>query len=632
MKVELTERVLQIVEDYGLISGIATSLLVAIFAFFFGRKKSLSLIGENNFQVNGSIKNSNFNIQHTLTDEQVKFISTSIINDITPQICTSIKVEIEKQYQEKELQSSLRELSERRAVDEKYISVIDLLVKLDFESACSELEQIAKRGDDFSAKAWNILGNMYYFKNTEKSVEAYLMSIEADNAQFSSKNSLGLLYLREGEYSKAFQIFNELKNLTGIILKNRISASGNLGLVQEAQGKYGDAILSFMYALELAKDNPDHDNSRMLQYGNLGNIYSSRGELQLARDNYEKSLSMANHSGNRKIDIHQLNNLGTILMKQGELQQAKNIFTEALHKAEELKYVFATSNIYGNLGQVYEMWDEYEQSMTYYRKSIEINEKFGHRLGVSNQLGNIGLLLQVQGNNIEALEYFRRALAIAEDIGNKAAIIRQLNNVGLGFQLQNEIETARQYYERSLTVSKEIGSQSGIASSLASIGGFHQEKGETKQAIIAYKKALVYFDYIRNVERSAQLYCNLGILFKHEPVKSLRYYTKALDQIQGRGFRRVEAKIRVNLGVLFQGEGQLDEAISEYRHSLTISSQLEHTQEEAICYYNLATAFERLGNPKEELKMLNLCLAKYEACGQEAMVEKVRQKIDQKQE
>ena len=51
MKAELAERVLQIVEDYGLVSGIVTSLLVAIFAFFFGNQSGLRTIGRTNFAV-----------------------------------------------------------------------------------------------------------------------------------------------------------------------------------------------------------------------------------------------------------------------------------------------------------------------------------------------------------------------------------------------------------------------------------------------------------------------------------------------------------------------------------------------------------------------------------------------------
>ncbi len=84
------------------------------------------------------------------------------------------------------------------------------------------------------------------------------------------------------------------------------------------------------------------------QYGNLGNIYRTRGELDKAEEYYRKALDINKDLGSKEGMAGQYGNLGNIYYIRGELdkaceyaQRARDLFDEVgaklkVEKAERL--------------------------------------------------------------------------------------------------------------------------------------------------------------------------------------------------------------------------------------------------------------------------------------------------------
>ena len=73
-----------------------------------------------------------------------------------------------------------------------------------------------------------------------------------------------------------------------------------------------------------------------IQYGNLGILYKTRGELESAEEMYQKSLAINEALGRKEGMAKQYGNLGTLYQTRGELDSAEEMYQKALVLFTEL--------------------------------------------------------------------------------------------------------------------------------------------------------------------------------------------------------------------------------------------------------------------------------------------------------
>ncbi len=72
------------------------------------------------------------------------------------------------------------------------------------------------------------------------------------------------------------------------------------------------------------------------QYGNLGILYGTRGELEPAEEMYRKSLAINEELGRKEGMANQYGNLGSLYLKRGELKRAASYVKRCLALFREL--------------------------------------------------------------------------------------------------------------------------------------------------------------------------------------------------------------------------------------------------------------------------------------------------------
>lgn len=205
------------------------------------------------------------------------------------------------------------------------------------------------------------------------------------DGEIQGYNCVGLYYMRQKEYQKAEEYFNQGKE------KGSIESYAQLGsLYSNFYDKKDDAIY---YYLDAAK----HGHAKSMH--NLGVIFDQRFDYETALEWYNKSYATG--------DTYSLLAIGTIYLKQKKLKKA----IETFEKVGQL----GDSNGYYNLGILYKNNTEiknYTKSKEYFHKCLD--------LGNAICAGGIGTVYENEKNYDKAIEWYKKGF----ELGSKESVVR----------------------------------------------------------------------------------------------------------------------------------------------------------------------------------------------------------------
>lgn len=302
-------------------------------------------------------------------------------------------------------------------------------------------------------------------------------------------------FIRIGDLDSALMVIQKWLNLSGQDSNTIDTAAGygNLGNLYLTRGEIECA--EEMYQKSLAINQAlGHKEGMANQYGNLGNLYKIRGELEFAEDMHQKSLLI-----NEMLDCKEgmaVNycNLGNICHTRGELERAEEMYQKSLAINERLGRKEGVANQYGNLGNVYKTRGELELAEKMYKKSLSVNEMLGFKEGMASNYGNLGNLYQTLGELEHAEEMYRKSLAIEVALGRKEGMASDYGNLGNLYQTRGELERAEEMYQKSMAINEVLGFKEGMASNYGNLGNLYQARGEFERAEVMYQKSLIIFD------------------------------------------------------------------------------------------------------------------------------------------
>lgn len=195
----------------------------------------------------------------------------------------------------------------------------------------------------------------------------------------------------------------------------------NLAVLQEAQGKYDDAIASYRQVAEIDSRRWDAEEKAALLLEKQGKIVEAvkffRSAVRInpaaieARNHLALGLMKQRELGEAVQHLHKVLELaperndarvtlGTILALQGRLTNATDLFQQAL------KLEPGNAKILQNLGQVLAARGDLDKAIDYFREAVRIMPEDA---GAHESLGRA---LVEQGKKTEAAEHLREAVRI----------------------------------------------------------------------------------------------------------------------------------------------------------------------------------------------------------------------------
>jgi len=178
--------------------------------------------------------------------------------------------------------------------------------------------------------------------------------------------------------------------------------------------KYEDAIKEFENILRICIISPTEKMSILL---NLGNAYYSLSQNDKALENYNASLRVTEKVGKKTAlegKAAALGNIGLIYSDKGDLDNALKYHQDALKIDREIGYKQGETLALGNIGLIYLNKGDLDNALKYHQDALKIDREIGYKQGETLALGNIGLIYLNKGDLDNALKYLKKALKVLE--------------------------------------------------------------------------------------------------------------------------------------------------------------------------------------------------------------------------
>jgi tetratricopeptide (TPR) repeat protein len=215
----------------------------------------------------------------------------------------------------------------------------------------------------------------------------------------------------------------------------------------------------------------------------LGIRAESRGDLDLAKERYERALALRETLAPGSEDLAwTLSNLGDVALAQGDVDAADGYFARCLTIQEALEPVSEdVASAVASLAEVAVQRGEVGRAETLLRRAAAIRERVNpDSLELAHSLSDVAFVLEPQGRIEEARSFLESALEIQlrrDPTSEDAATM--LNNMGILDMGASDFEAAEQHYGEALAIRQRLAPESAdVAQSLANIGNLALKRGD----------------------------------------------------------------------------------------------------------------------------------------------------------
>jgi tetratricopeptide (TPR) repeat protein len=342
------------------------------------------------------------------------------------------------------------------------------------------------------------------------------------------------------------------------------------------------------YFKMLLKTLPSDHEDMASVYNNIGNVYDTKREFNLALEYYNKAYEM--HLRLPRQDHPHI---------EGPLC---------------------------NIGNIYRHKGDYDRAMEYYHQSLTVYEKRypGDHLGKARVLRNIGLTHQNKKEFKRALEYMRRAHQMFQRMlpNEHPDITQSLGFLGLVFKDQLDYDQALEYFHRALEIDEKVLSSDHQYRSehIEWIVDIYKKQGEIERAFQFCQEKLA--DQKRKLGESHPkvahtLYIMGGLLESNNDDKALECYNQALIILEAGSppDHLTTARCLSNISLVYWRYDRLDEALNFRIRALEIEQRIHSSNHTdiAISWRCIGLIYSKMMNYPKALECLTNGLKIYTA-------------------
>lgn len=308
-----------------------------------------------------------------------------------------------------------------------------------------------------------------YYKAEERYKLALELSrkIKSVEAEVVTLNQLGVIYRRQDKvrgalnyHQAALAILSKLENPNKDFKVSHSISINSIGNIYLAIKQYELALDKFEESIRIQEELNDL-RGLAINHQNIGYAYQNIGDLDLALENYNKSLEYnnLNKSSLGKVICH--NSISNVLIKQGKYNEAYNYISEVVPVAKGLENRYYLSEVYNTLGWSLIKLNKLKDAEDYLYKSLKIGTDNNIPSSLTVSYLHLSELHQKERNYKEALEHFQSSIEIDKKTFNEKNV-RWVTNLMSNFEDEvksNEIvrlDREKKIAELNLTKSRNI--------------------------------------------------------------------------------------------------------------------------------------------------------------------------------
>lgn len=331
-------------------------------------------------------------------------------------------------------------------------------------------------------------------------------------------------------------------------------------------------------------------------------------EPERAMEYAEQMVSLSKETGNLEGEIKGLYNMGEIYIRQGDLDLAKSYLDDGLHKSQELNHRILTAQGHYHLSRWFEGKSDYGEALIHLENALAIYEDLDSKTDIARAQNSFGRIYQELGNYTEALKSFFEALRLNDELGRKVGMAVSYTNIGRTYMLNSRYDEAIQFLNESLAIDEANNDLAGMMINKLNIGASYQRKEEYETALEYHREALEIARELNYKTDEAILLGNIGSTYRKQgfPEIGLPYLFDALDIM-----RETDYNFAATLNNISEAYLSLEnflEALEYANEAMETSQNRNDLNRLQVAYFNMASAYEGLGdfeNANKALKLYN---------------------------
>ncbi len=272
---------------------------------------------------------------------------------------------------------------------------------------------------------------------------------------------------------------------------------------------------------------------------NMAMLNFLRSNFATAVGQLERSLTIAEEIGNRRVVKLDVFLLGQIRYQQGQYPEALKYLLAAHELFEDDGDMKELAQADNTIANVYQKVGNDREALTVLTASLRVREELGDTLGMAQSHFNIGKMRYILNNDRSAKESYEVALLFYQRKLNKRGIASCLREMSLLTMNEKDDSGALEFALKALSLDEEIGNKQGVIDDQNAIALVHGRQGRHELAITCFKNVLEMAEETGDVTMVASACSGLSTSYEalQRPVEALEFhkrFTSLKDSLSNR--------------------------------------------------------------------------------------------------
>ncbi len=271
-----------------------------------------------------------------------------------------------------------------------------------------------------------------------------------------------------------------------------------------------------------------------------------------------------------------------------------------------------------NRAQLANSFANLDQAITIYNIALEVAEFLGHKKLSAITLYNVGLAYSGQGRVKESIKAYLASREAFQSMGLQRDLIYILSDLGAVYFYDTDYEKARLFSEESIGLAEKLKGrnvpagawpdQYGVAGALSTLSALYRLEGKFDLALKHATNSLSLYEELNKdsskfSSQIADSYAIIGRIYRAmgDNNRALLYLNRALDLARNIPYRSLLANILNSIGYLYLEQEAYQEAKKYLDESLEIFVSQKNQTDTAMVLLNLGVVEQRQGNLEQAL-------------------------------
>jgi tetratricopeptide (TPR) repeat protein len=347
-----------------------------------------------------------------------------------------------------------------------------------------------------------------------------------------------------------------------------------------------------------------------------GDVLMTLGKVVKAQKQFELGLGLSKTAGLTGLEGNYLRALGELSWHRGQYKDALELCEAGLKLLESAGDFNGQSRLFSVMGNIYFSQVLFDQALENYNKGLELALKGGSRLLEGEALRNMGSVFGRRGQSTEALDYLGKALIIARDTGDRDSERQTTMLMGNVYYLKSELKPALEYYYQSRALARATGRRRGECRVTLNMGDVCRLQNDFRSAKNYFKKAHSIAVEIQDREIEGHSLSNLGLVYQGlgQNDNALKCFENALKIFQETNYRSdAETETLAGIANILFEKGNIAEARSHFELAVQSARDIGLWRLLISSLRSLAACEQRLGQVDAARDRLVEALAAVEA-------------------